>query len=342
MKPRFSQERPTEEKDLRPFDSYRRGSSRLHLLPSRTHLISLLAFFLSTSTACAQAPSPAATGSTAKPPEGFTPGWGFGMKFEGSSSGDGTVTDLATGVGYNLSRHFGVDLGIPYYFVGTPSSIKQKNLSAVSGNGLGNIGADLKWNFPGHILNYASTVHLAVPTGDTKKGFSTGHTTWNWGNHLEHGWGNFTPYLDLGVGNTISDTKYFHRPFITFGYNAQFEGGTEFDAGPFSLTASAYDVAPWGQQTVISRVFRCSSGAKCSANGKSTNRKGYTLASVQAGAADLVRDNGFNAGIEYKPFSYLGLEFDYSHSVPLQLNSVSFGVAIDLSSLVRRPAHHSN
>jgi hypothetical protein len=262
------------------------------------------------------------------------------MKFEGSSSGDGTITDLATGVGYNFSHHFGVDLGVPYYSVGTPSSIKQKNPSAVSGNGFGSFGADLKWNFPGKTVNYASTIHLGAPTGDTKKGLSTGHATWNWSNHIEHGWGNFTPYIDAGVGNTVTDTRFFRRPFITFGYNAQFEAGTEFDAGPFSLTASAYDVAPWGPQTVISRVFRCSSGAKCTANGKSTNRRGYTLASVQAGSADLVRDNGFNAGLEVKPRPYLDLEVDYSRSVPLQLNSFSFGIAVDLRSLLQTRPHH--
>ena len=323
---------------MRRFDSYHYAHRFNLVVPRFTSLISLLVFFFARSV-CAQTPNPAANGPAAKPAEGFTPGWTLGTRFEGSSSGDGTVFDLGFAIGYNFSRHFGVDAGVPYYFVGTPSSIKKNNPNAVSGTGLGSFFTDLKLNFPGKVLNYDSTIHLSAPTGDTKKGFSTGHATWNWGNHFEHGWGNFTPYLDLGVGNTVNDTKFFHRPFITFGYSAQFEGGTEFDAGPFSLTASAYDVAPWGPQTVISRVFRCSSGAKCSANGKSTNRRGYTLASVQAGSADLVRDNGFNAGIEFKPVSYLDFEFDYSRSVPLQLNSFSFGVSVDLSRLLRRGSH---
>jgi hypothetical protein len=77
----------------------------------------------------------------------------------------------------------------------------------------------------------------------------------------------------------------------------------EFDAGRLSLTGSAYDVAPWGPQTVISRVFRCS--------------------------------NGLNAGIDFKPLSRLDLEFDYSRSVPLQLNSFSFGIGVDLTWLLR-------
>jgi hypothetical protein len=100
-------------------------------------------------------------------------------------------------------------------------------------------------------------------------------------NHFEHGWGNFTPSMDGAVGNTIPDRRFFHRPYITFGYNASFEAGTEADAGPFSFTASAYDIAPWGTRTMVSRILRCTSGTKCVASGTSTNRRGYTQTSVQ-------------------------------------------------------------
>jgi hypothetical protein len=90
---------------------------------------------------------------------------------------------------------------------------------------------------------------------------------------------------------------------------------------------------------VISRVFRCGSAAKCSSGGKTTNRKSFTTSSVSTGAADLVRDNGFNGGIDYKPVGYLDLEFDFSRSVPLQLNSYSFGIGVDLSWLLRPHVH---
>lgn len=303
-------------------------------LSRRTALCSLVVLCGWSSAIHAQTPTPAATGA-AKSQEGFAPGWGFGMKFEGSTSGDGTVTDLATGVGYNFTRHFGMDLGVPYYFIGTPSSIKQKNPGAVSGTGIGSIGMDLKWNYPGQTINFASTIHLGAPSGDEKKGLSVGHATWNWTNHFEHGWGNFTPFIDGGVGNTIPDTHFFHRPYMTFGYNASFEAGTEADAGPFSLTASAYDIAPWGTQTMISRIFRCTSGTKCSASGSSTNRRGYATTSIQTGGANLTRDNGFNAGVEVKPVKYLDLEANYSRSVPLRLNIFSFGIGMDLGSFLR-------
>lgn len=283
----------------------------------------------------AQSPNPAAIGSSGNKPGGFTPGWTLGTRFEGSYSSDGSVYDVGSAVGYNFSHHFGVDAGVPFYFVSTPTSIKQNNPGAVSGIGVGSFFADLRWNYPGPTLNYSSAIHLTAPTGDTKKGFSTGHATWNFANHFDHAFGDFSPFLDAGVGNSVMDTRFFHRPFMTFGYNAQFNGGLEYDPGKFSFSASAYDVAPWGNQTVISRVFRCGSGPKCSASGTSTNRTGFKGSSVTTGGADLVRDNGYNAGIDYKPVGYLDLEFDFSRSVPLRLNSYSFGIGMDLSWLLR-------
>jgi len=289
----------------------------------------------------AQSPSSAANGPTNQDNAGFYPGWMLGTRFEGSGSSDGNVFDLGTGAGYNFSRRFGADLGIPYFFVGTPTSIKGKNPQAVSGNGFGNLGANIRFFLPGKETNYASTIHLGAPTGDKSKGFSTGHATWNWSNHIEHGWGNFTPYIDGSVGNTVPDTHHFRRPFMTFGYNAAFEAGTEVDAGPISLSASAYDVAPWGPQTVVSRVFRCSSGTKCSSAGKTTNRKNYLNSSVSSGDANLARDNGFNASAEFKPkaLKAIDLEADYSRSVPLRLNTFSFGIALDIAAVLRSQQH---
>jgi hypothetical protein len=91
---------------------------------------------------------------------------------------------------------------------------------------------------------------------------------------------------------------------------------------------------------MISRVFRCTSGTKCVASGTSTNRRGYTQTSVQTDSSSLTRDNGFNAGVDVKPVKYLDLEADYSRSVSLQLNSFSFGISVDIGSLLRsRPPH---
>lgn len=120
------------------------------------------------------------------------------------------------------------------------STVKKNNPGAVSGIGVGTFFTDLRLNYPNKSLNYSSAVHLTAPTGDTKKGFSTGHATWSLANHFDHAFGDFSPFLDAGVGNTVMDTRFFHRPFTTFGYNAQFNGGVEYDPGNFSFSASAY------------------------------------------------------------------------------------------------------
>jgi hypothetical protein len=112
------------------------------------------------------------------------------------------------------------------------------------------------------------------------------------------------------------------RSHSTFGYNLSFEAGTQVDAGPVSLSVSAYDIAPWGPQTVISKVFRCTSGVKCSSTGKTTNRKNYLDSSVSTGDASLARDDSFNFGMELKPKAPkdADLEATYSRNVPLRLN----------------------
>ena len=43
---------------------------------------------------------------------------------------------------------------------------------------------------------------------------------------------------------------------------------------------------------------------------------------------EVVHDNGFNAGMDFKSTSHLDLEFDYSRNIPL-LNIFIFGVAVD-------------
>ena len=285
--------------------------------------VALLLFFAGFGVSYAQNPIPAANSKTEHQDEGFYPGWSLGVRFEGSTNSDGSVYDLGTGVGYNFSHHFGVDLGVPYYFVGTPSSVKKKNPGAVSGNGIGNFGADLKWLFPSKTMNYASTVHLGAPTGDTKKGFSNGHATWNWTNHVEHGLGNFTPFIDAGAGNTVADTRYFHRPYMTFGYNAQFEAGTEMDAGPLSLSASAYDVAPWGNQSLVQPGVSLQSQRQMRCGGKEHRSQRVSFEQCheqwrELGCAIMASTPAWNSSQPRPSIS----EVDYSHQRPLAAQHV--------------------
>ena len=248
--------------------------------------------------------------------------------FEGSTNTDGWVMDVNSTVGYNFSQHFGVDLGVPYYVVQASSS----KAGTSSNNGLGNPYVDLRWIFKNPTLNYTSNLNGSAPTADTKKGLSTGRPTFDWDNHFDHGFGRLTPFGDAGIANSLSNTRYFKLPFTSLGNLAHFEAGSEVEIkGPLSFSVSAYDVAPWGTQKVFSKLVK-----KGSAGGSAKHGRVFEGAAETIGGASLTRDNGYNAGLDLSPSPWLDLGVGYSHSVHYALDTVSFGITFNLSSMVRR------
>jgi hypothetical protein len=267
-------------------------------------------------------PSGGAPGEEKKQEKGLT----WRESFEGSSSQDGQVMDLNSSFGYNLNKFFGWDVGVPVFFL--RQSSRTTGTGANSVNGIGNVYTDLRLNAPNPLLNYSSSITVAAPTGDTTKGLSTGRITVDWDNRVDRGFGRLTPFFDAGVGNSISDTRFFRRPFITLGPVAHFEGGV--DIGILKLltfTASAYDIQPWGTQRVFSRVQTTTT---TTGHGRVFETSRETL-----GTADLTRDHGFSGGLSLKIFKYVVLEAGYTRSIRFALDTVSFGIGFDLTPLVR-------
>jgi len=54
------------------------------------------------------------------------------------------------------------------------------------------------------------------------------------------------------------------------------------------------------------------------------------------GGADIAKDNGFAALVDANPTPYLDMELGYTRSVHYALNSVSFGVGVNVGYLARR------
>ncbi len=265
--------------------------------------------------------------SRAPSPAEKTKGWTLYEDFQGSSSSSGQVTRLDSVVGYQFNRFFAIDTGVPFYFVHTSSSTgTTRNV-----NGLGDLYADLKLAFNNPIVNFASTLRGGVPTGDTKDGLSTGRATVDWTNHFDRGFGRWTPYADLGLANTVPDTRFLVRSFSSLGAVAHFDAGTQFKLVPFlSLDVSAYDVLPAGQQKVFSRFVSQSSALPPAGRGPFFQNTARTV-----GTSTLARDNGFSAGFE-APISFLEFTLGYTRSVHFRQDLIYFGVGANLSSLLRR------
>jgi hypothetical protein len=265
-------------------------------------------------------------------PAGSDKGIVFYEAFEGDSNSDGQVMVLSSSATYHFNQHFSAGIGIPIYF-DHPSSSNE----ATSSSGIGNVFATVRAVWKSPFLNYGTSLTGAAPTGDSKKGLSTGHATFDWDNRVNHDFGVLTPFFDFGAANSITDTRYFLHPFSSYGYLAHFEAGTDVDLShSLSLTLSGYDIAPWGTQTVISRVVPAGSAGK---SGSVTHGRAFENSHQTTGTASLTSDDGFNADLSFSPKPYLDLDLGYTRSVRYALNSVSFGVGVNLSSLFGKSNH---
>ena len=264
-------------------------------------------FLLTMSAVSQAAPQLAAKGGVEQ--TGFT----WTETYEGSGNSDGFFTDINSTVGYVFGKHFATDIGVPYLFV-QPATSKT---GATSTTGVGNPYLGLRYSAKGSALDFSTGLNGSVPMASTAKGLSTGHVTIDWGNHFAHEFDLFTPFLDLGLGNSVPDTRFLHHPYLSYGDVAHFEGGSEIDLGDkFNVTASGYYILPWGPQQIFLRGSKSSSGPT-------------------KGGMSLTRDDGINLGCDYNITRSLDLSTGYSRSVYSALNTFSFGIEVNVASLLK-------
>jgi hypothetical protein len=275
--------------------------------------------------AVAQAPAGSAPG--AKP--GQTNGITLNTAFNGSVDSGSRVFDWTTTTGYIFNKHFSADVGVPILFVhGTTSTG-----TTTSNAGLGNIFGQLQFVNKIPTPNFGPVATVALPTGDTSKGFCTGRVTADWTSQAAEEFGRFTPFLSAGLANSVFDSRYWHRPYTTLGDLAHFEGGTSFDLGhSLTLSASAYDVTPWGTQKLYSRIV----GKGVGTSGPSNHGRVFQNSALTVGSSSIDRDNGYNADLDLSPWKYVDLDFSYSRSVHFQLDTFSFSLGFNLSPSLRR------
>jgi len=275
-------------------------------------------------TLCGMTAAQAAPAQSVNDDKGFT----SYVQFAGTSNSDGQVYKLDPSVGYNFSGHFGMDVGIPVYFVRASSTAA----GTTSTNGIGNPYVDVRVKYLNPLFNFGSVLTGYAPAGDSKKGLSTGRGTFDWTNHFDHSFASLTPFAEVGIANTITDSLLFERPFTTFGFNTHLQGGVKYAVWKIlNVGASGYDILPTGQQTVFSKVQGGSS------NPASPSHKPVFLNNQQTtGTADIAHDDGFSTWIEAKPGSVLDMELGFTRSIHYDLNSVSFNIGLNLGRLYRK------
>jgi hypothetical protein len=208
-------------------------------------------------------------------------------------------------------------MGVQYLFV-NPSSSNSSKTGATSTSAMGNPSLGLKYSRKGPVLDFSTGLNGAFPVASSAKGLSTGRVTFDWDNHFAHDFDHLTPFLDVGVANSVPDTRFLRRPYTSLGTLAHFEGGSELDLGDkFSVSASGYYILPWGAQQIFVRGKKSSSGST-------------------KGGVSLTRDDGVNLGLDYNLSRSVDLSAGYSYSAYSALNTVSFGVELNVASWLRK------
>jgi len=273
-------------------------------------------------------------------PKATEKGFTLYERFSGSSNADGQVMLLTNTFGYNFSKLFGVDIGIPVYFVQPTSSIRGTTSTA----SLGNIYADLRMTLANPLINSSSTFTAMAPTGDKSSGLSTGRATFEWDNRFEHEFKWVTPFIDVSVANAVVDRRYLQRPYTALGKMAHFEGGLQWGLGhSVTLSASPYADVPWGQQKVISRLILAPSRTTPLLPAGTTptdlRKGGFEIRNLTVGDAGLTRDNGYSASLGASLANLLDLEIGYTRSVPFRLDTLTWGIGFNLTPLFRTVRH---
>jgi hypothetical protein len=262
-------------------------------------------------------------------------------EFGGSVDSSEHTMELDSNLGYNFTKHFGINAGLPIYLIGGSNTSSTGTKTKYSTNGLGNpyVGTMLK--FANSRVNYNSTVKGFAPTADTKRGLSTGRATFDWNNRFDHAFSRLTPFGEAGIANTIVDTRYFRRPFTSLGFNTHTRGGLDVDLGNnFSITTSAYAILPSGQQTIYSKLVPSSGGTTTGTTSNSNHGRVFQQNAVTVGSADIARDEGFSEALDLSPSKCFNFEITYNRSVHYALNTLSFSVEVNVGKLLKGNSAH--
>src|SRR5262249_45772279 len=118
-----------------------------------------------------------------------------------------------------------------------------------------NVYLNLRLTLNNPVVNYSPYLVVAAPTGDRSQGFSTGHVTYDWHNHLNRTFGRLTPFFNIGMANTIMDAPFYLRPFSSHGLVGHFEGGATVRTWrSTAIGFSGYGIIPSGDQTIVSKL----------------------------------------------------------------------------------------
>lgn len=290
------------------------------------------------------------------------------LQLQGSSTPLGAVTSGTLDVGYDLTSHLGGDIGLPFFFVRSPFSLVTKH-DWKYWTLWGNPYVDVHYTTTRLGLDITTVLTGTIPLTDTLRTFTTGRFGVDWFNHVERGYGRFTPFLNFGVANGTGDRFFMPRPYSmdrpyeTLGVISDFEGGVSYKfLKDYRIGVSAYALVPAGPQKVYSRLVSPDSLLAgdgqhyryWDANFETTNPTqvpgvaalvgsgtfdGCSLVSnvvtCKGGLSSIARDNGYSAWLEITRVRNVTIQFGYTRSIHYRYDSATVMLNFNGTPFVR-------
>ena len=255
----------------------------------------------------------------------------------GKHSNLGGIYTAGVGVGYNITEHFGGDIGASLYTIQSPYSTVT-NHDWVWTTLAGDPFVDLRYKISWHRLDAISVVTGTIPLSSAERVFTTGRFGGDWYNHISTHYGGFSPFVNFGAANETIDRYVIPRPYNIarpyqiFGVNGNGEVGANFTIlKHYTVGASAYALLPVGRQKVFSRIVTPNSGVVGDAN----HYRVWNNAFETIGDSILGRDNGYSGWIEVAKVRNLKVQAGYTYSVHYRWGSAYLMLKFDGTSLIR-------
>jgi hypothetical protein len=261
------------------------------------------------------------------------------VEVQGSRSSLGIVTNLDTSLGYQLTKHITMDIGLPIFYVRSPFALVTTH-DWETNTLLGDPYLDVRYSRTFSGAKVTSILTGTFPASGQNRVFTTGRVGVDLFNHIESKKAlmGFKPFLNAGAANQTINRYYFPRPyslarpFQSLGFIADFEGGLSYRIHhDYNLGASMYALEPGGHQKVFSRLITPGS----SVVGDGSFNRLFDSAFETIGTSVIAHDNGYSGWLEITRFRNVNLQFGFTHSVHYRLDTASLAVTFDATTALR-------
>lgn len=288
-----------------------------------------------------QAQEPEAQESQAQQAQASTPANTTGptafVQVDGTRTPIGSIYNGAVGVGYNITEHFGGDVGVPLYVVQSPYSIVTNHDWRWT-TLLGDPFIDFRYTTKHYGLDMTSILTGIIPASSPERVFSTGRFGVDWFNHVETHYKGLKPFVNFGAASGTMDRYILPRPFNiarpyqTLGFISDFEGGASYTFfKSYSVGASAYALVPGGPQKMFSRLVAPDSNVA----GDSNHHRYWNSAFETEGDSTIARDNGYSGWVDIARVKNLTVQVGYNYSIHYALGTAFVLLRFDGTSLIR-------